>query len=85
MLTLLLARENCQDKGKEIIPAWRCPLSLALKGVERCFDREAEAASTTADLLDKLAMVIEADERDRRPAKTHRRTRDSYSSFSVVK
>jgi len=58
---------------------------LALEGVERCFDREAEAASPAADLLDKLAMVIEADERDRRPAKTHRRTRDSYSSFSVVK
>jgi antitoxin component HigA of HigAB toxin-antitoxin module len=38
---------------------------LALKEIERCFDRGPDAGAPAADLLDKLATVIKTDERER--------------------
>jgi antitoxin component HigA of HigAB toxin-antitoxin module len=60
---------------------------LAMSEIERCFDREPKTDSTPETLLDSLATVIEADERERRQATRQNRTRkkDAYSSFSVVK
>jgi antitoxin component HigA of HigAB toxin-antitoxin module len=61
---------------------------LALNEIERCFDREPEAGAPAADLLDKLAIVIETDEREGELVKmrgSRPRKRDGYSSFSVVK
>jgi antitoxin component HigA of HigAB toxin-antitoxin module len=77
-------------KKKKVIRSLRgdAVYQLALKEIERCFDRAPEAGAPAADLLDKLATVIETDERERQLVKirgSRPRKRDAYSSFSVVK
>jgi len=75
-------------KRKRICPL-RCDSEyrLALTEIEGCFEREPRADTTAETLFDSLATIIEADERERRlNARGNRaRTRDRYSSFSVVK
>jgi antitoxin component HigA of HigAB toxin-antitoxin module len=60
---------------------------LALAEIERCFDREPKGDATFETMLNSLATIIEADERERRLIAHDERPKkkDGYSSFSVVK
>ncbi|HXZ45947.1 MAG TPA: hypothetical protein VEH02_04390 [Pseudolabrys sp.] len=60
---------------------------LALAEIRRCFVREPKADTNVETLLDSLATVIEADERERDMTVRDKwiKKKDRYSSFSVVK